>query len=203
MQHLVVLVEEPSMEEFLRIVLPRVLPVACGFEVHPFRDKFNLLRNLESRLRGYARWLPDDWRIVVMVDRDNDACQEIKARLEAASAAAGLRTRSRAGGADWQVVNRIVIEELEAWYFGDWQAVRSAYPRVSGSVPGRAGYRDPDAIRGGTWEAFERILKKSRYFATGLRKIEAARAVAVHIDPERNRSESFKSFHAAVVEAFR
>ena len=152
MQHLVVLVEEPSMEEFLRILLPRVLPVACGFDVHPFRDKFNLLRNLESRLRGYARWLPDDWRIVVMVDRDNDDCQEIKARLEAASAAAGLRTRSRAGGADWQVVNRIVIEELEAWYFGDWQAVRSAYPRVSGSVPERAGYRDPDAIRGGTWE---------------------------------------------------
>ena len=138
-----------------------------------------------------------------MVDRDNDDCQEIKARLEAASAAAGLRTRSRAGGADWQVVNRIVIEELEAWYFGDWQAVRSAYPRVSGSVPERAGYRDPDAIRGGTWEAFERILKRSRYFATGLRKMEAARAVAVHIDPERNRSESFKSFHAAVVEAFR
>ena len=38
-------------------------------------------------------------------------------------------------------------------------------------------------------------------FATGLRKVEAARAVAVHIDPDRNRSESFNAFRAAVVEA--
>ena len=28
-------------------------------------------KNLEPRLRGYARWLPEDWRIVVMVDRDD------------------------------------------------------------------------------------------------------------------------------------
>ena len=201
-QYLVLLVEEPSMEEFLRVVLPRILPAGCGFEVHSFRDKFHLLKNVESRLRGYARWLPQDWRIVVMVDRDNDYCRELKSKLEAASGAAGLRTRSRAGDACWQVANRIVIEELEAWYFGDWQAVQSAFPRVSKSVPSRTRYRDPDAIQG-TWEAFERILQKSRYFATGLRKIEAARAVGAHIDPGRNRSGSFNSFLAAVVEASR
>lgn len=199
-QYLVLLVEEPSMEAFLRVLLPRVLPAGCGFEVHSFRGKSNLLKNLESRLRGYAQWLPENWRIVVMVDRDRDDCRELKDKIEAASAAAGLRTRSRAGGARWQVANRIVIEELEAWYFGDWQAVQSAYPRISRSVPGRTRYRNPDAVPG-TWEAFERILKAKRYFATGLRKIEAARAVAAHIEPRRNRSGSFNSFFAAVVEA--
>ncbi|MCY4353998.1 MAG: DUF4276 family protein [Truepera sp.] len=69
---------------------------------------------------GYARWLPDEYRIIVMVDRDNDDCKKLKAELEAAAMAARLRTRSQASGGPWQVANRIVIEELEAWYFGDW-----------------------------------------------------------------------------------
>ena len=188
------------MEAFLRSLLPRVLPVTCGFEVHSFRDKFNLLGNLESRLRAYARWLPEYCRIIVMVDRDNDDCRALKERLEAASAAAGLRSRAHAGGSRWQVVNRIVIEELEAWYFGDWQAVRGAYPRVSQHVQRSKRYRDPDAIKQ-TWEAFERIMQGRGYFSTGLRKVDAAREVAAHIDPGRNRSASFNSFYAAVVEA--
>lgn len=45
----------------------------------------------------------------------------------------GLRTG--AGGAPWQLVNRIAIEELEAWYFGDWEAVRTAYPRIPSTIP--------------------------------------------------------------------
>ena len=200
MRHLVFLVEEPSMEEFLRVMLARILPEACGFEVHSFRGKSGLLKNLTPRLRGYARWLPADWRIFVVVDRDNDDCLALKRELEEASEAAGLRTRSRAGDESWQVVNRIVVEELEAWYFGDWHAVRNAFPRVSERVPGQARYRDPDAING-TWEAFERILQSRGYFATGLRKIEAARAIAGHIEPSRNRSGSFNTFHAAVAEA--
>ncbi len=42
--------------------------------------------------------------------------------------------------------------------------------------------------------AFERILQKRGYCKTGLRKIEAARAIAAHIDPGRNRSHSFSTF---------
>ena len=188
------------MEAFLRILLPRILPENCGFEVHSFRGKANLLRSLEDRLRGYARWLPDDWRLIVVVDRDNDDCRVLKGELEEVATAAGLRTRSQAGSGHWQLANRIAIEELEAWCFGDWEAVRRAYPRVSDGVPRQARYRNPDAIRG-TWEAFERILQRRGYFATGLRKIDAARAVAAHIEPDRNRSESFKTFCTAVVDA--
>ena len=193
MRHLVPLVEEPSMEEFLRLLLPRVLPECCRFEIHSFRSKPRLLRNLKPRLRSYARWLPDDWRIIVLVDRDNDDCRQLKKKLEEATAAAGLRTRSEAGGPHRQTINRIVIEELEAWYFGDWQAVRSAYPRVPDSISRSARYRDPDAISK-TWETFERILKKVGYFTTGLRKIEAARDIAIHIEPGRNHSNSSTRF---------
>lgn len=114
---------------------------------------------------------------------------------------AGLLTRSQAGGGQWRIANRIVIEELEAWYFGDWGAVLRAYPRVSPNIPRRVSYRDPDAIRGGTWEAFERVMKKHGYFATGLRKVEAAEAIAAHIDPDRNQSVSFGVFQGVLAEA--
>lgn len=199
--HLKFLVEEPSMEAFLRALLPRLLPASCTFEVHPFQGKADLLGKLQNRLRGYAQWLPDDWRIIVVVDRDDDNCKTLKQHLEAMAAAAGLRTRSSASTSHWQVVNRIAIEELEAWYFGDWQAVRNVFPKVSPTIPNQASYRAPDAIRGGTWEAFERVLQRYGYFKTGLRKVEAARMIGAHVTPVRSRSRSFGKFHDAIVEA--
>ena len=200
-RHLELLVEEPSMEVFLRELLPRILSADCDFEIHPFQGKLDLLGNLGNRLRGYAQWLPDDWRILVIVDRDDDDCRQLKQRLEDVASGANLRTRSQAGGRPWQLVNRVVIEELEAWYFGNWEAVRSAYPRVSPTIPNQSRYRNPDSVQGGTWEAFERILKGRGYFRTGLRKMEAARTVAAYIDPARNRSHSFTKFRDALVEA--
>ena len=200
-RHFELLVEEPSMEAFLHEMLPRLLGDENTFHIHVFRGKRNLLDRLKSRLCAYQRWLPLDWRLVVVVDRDDDDCQALKQTLDDAAREAGLRTRSQAGAEAWRIVNRIAIEELEAWYFGDWQAVRSAYPRVSPNIPRQARYRDPDAIKGGTWEAFERILKKHGYFSTGLRKVEAARAIATHTEPARNRSRSFAVFREALAEA--
>jgi hypothetical protein len=98
------------------------------------------------------------------------------------------------------VINRIVIEELESWYFGDWTAVRTVYPRVAATITSQASYREPDTIKGGTWEAFERVLQKAGYFKGGLRKIEAARAIAPHMDPTRNTSRSFQIFREALLE---
>ena len=189
------------METFLDTLLRRLLPEGPTFEIHAFQGKSDLLGKLEERLRAYRRWLPDDWRLVVMVDRDNDDCRELKERMERLAAESGLRTRSRVGGDNWQLVNRVVIEELEAWYFGDWNAVRAVYPNVSSTVPHQARYRDPDAIAGGTWEAFERVLQRKGYFKTGLRKVEAARAIAAHLAADQNRSRSFVNFRDAIAEA--
>ena len=189
------------METFLHTLLPRLLPESRTFEIHAFSGKTDLLGKLEQRLRAYRRWLPPDWRLVVMVDHDNDDCHELKAHLEELAMNAGLRTLPHVGAGDWQLVNRVVIEELEAWYFGDWSAVCVAYPRVSPSVPSRSGYRDPDDIRGGTWEAFERILKRHGYFTTGLRKIEAAQAIAAHLAADQNHSRSFTHFRDAIAQA--
>lgn len=200
-EHLEILVEEPSMEAFLRELLPRVLGDVATFEIYPSQCKDDLLAKLPARLRGYSNWLPEGWRIVVVVDRDDDDCDELKARLEAMAADANLRTRTLAAMPVWQVANRITIEELEAWFFGDWQAVMEAYPRVPQTIPRQQQYRDSDAILGGTWEAFERVLQRAGYFKNGLRKTEAARSLGKRIDPARNSSRSFHVFRDAVLEA--
>lgn len=201
LEKLIVFVEEPSMEVALEHLMPQMLD-GTDFEIRRFQCKDDLLKNLPSRLQGYRAWLPETWAILVLVDRDDDDCLQLKQQLDDMAKRADLITKSAAGnGNRFQVANRIAIEELEAWFFGDWQAVQVAYLRASKSIPGKAGYRNPDAIAGGTWEAIERILNRAGYFKGGLRKLELAREIAKHMEPARNTSRSFQAFREAVFAA--
>jgi uncharacterized protein DUF4276 len=198
--HLEVLVEEPSMEAALDLLLPKMLP-DTHFRIHAHQGKADLLGKLPAKLKAYSSWIPKSWRILILIDRDDDDCKQLKQQLEAHAAAAGLPTRTTATEATpYVVVNRVAIEELEAWYFGDWKAVRTAFPRAPVNVVAKAGYRAPDNIKGGTWEAFERVLQQAGYFTGGLRKIEAARAVAQHMVPSQNFSPSFCALRDALQE---
>lgn len=201
LEKLIVFVEEYSMEAALEHLLPKLLG-DIEFQIIRFQCKDDLLKNAPARLKGYAAWLPENWRILVLVDRDDDDCLVLKAEMENMAAAAGLLTKTAVRhGQCFQVVNRIAIEELEAWFIGDWLAVQTAYPRVPATLPQKAGFRDPDAVAGGTWEALERVLKKAGYFGAGLRKVELARAVAPQIELSRNQSRSFQAFASAVAAA--
>ena len=201
LEKLIVLVEEPSMERALEQLLPKMLTQA-DFQIIRFQCKDDLLKHLPARLRGYSNWLPATWVVLVLVDRDDDDCRVLKQVMEKVAADSGLLSKTRAGhGKAFQVVNRIAIEELEAWYFGDWPAVRVAYPRVSATLPSKQGFRDPDAVLGGTWEALERVLKQAGYYKTGLRKMECAKAVALNMNPLTNSSKSFQAFFQAVADA--
>jgi hypothetical protein len=190
-EKLIVMVEEPSMEIALETLLPKLLRQGIQFELRQFGCKSELLKRLPERLSAYASWLPKETLILVVVDRDDEDCKALKARLNAAASNAGLVTKSAPKRGYFQVINRIAIEELEAWFWGDWNAVRSAYPKLDTSVPQRAGLRNPDAIKGGTWEALERQLQVKGYFKQGLRKLELARTVSALMDPSKNRSASF------------
>jgi hypothetical protein len=186
--HLEVFVEEPSAKEVLDRILPKILGSEHSFEVHPFRDKQELLREIPKRLKAYAKWMPEDWRIVVLVDEDREDCRALKRRLVDAVAAAGLSGR---------VLCRIAVEELEAWFFGDVEALRAAYPKIPAGLHNRKKYRDPDAIAGGTWEVLDWLLRKHGYRA-GLIKTDAARRIAEHMIPDRNRSHSFQVFRSGL-----
>ena len=200
--HIVFIVEEPSIEAFLTGLLPRMLGAHVTFSIRAHQGKKDLLAKLGQRLKGYARWLPDGTRLVVVADRDDQNCLVLKQQMEALAADAGLRTRTTCGALPWQVVNRIAVEELEAWYFGEWQGVRKAFPRLSVTQPKKAAFRNSDAIAGGTWEAFERVMKKAGHMAGGLRKVEAARIIGKHFSHQAATSPSFLSFREAVLEAF-
>lgn len=193
--HIDFLVEEQSAEAALRNLVPKILGSGVEFRVIRFQGKKDLLSRLPGRLKGYRRWIPADWRIVVLVDEDRQDCLALKAELEKAAEDAGLVTKTRAaGGAGFQVLNRISIEELEAWFFGDVEALHLAYSRIPRSLETKSKYRDPDAIQGGTWEALEWELQDKGYFRSGLAKIEAAKAISAHMDPDQNRSKSFQVF---------
>ena len=196
LEKLIVFVEEISMAAALNKLLPKILG-DVAFQIIQFQCKDDLLKQLPSRLKGYSTWLPGEHAIMVLVDRDRDDCQQLKQQLEQMATKAGLVTKSQGAGR-FQVVNRVVIEELESWFFGDWLAVRQAYPKVPENIPRRAKYRNPDEITGGTWEAFEREMKKAGYFSTGINKLECAREIGQHMNPSLNNSPSFNAFVAAV-----
>ena len=189
-----VIVEERSAAVALRRIIPAVVPGWVedeDFSLIEFSGKNDLLKNLPARLRAYRRWIGGP-NLLVLVDRDQQDCLVLKAELEAMAAAADLVTKT-SGGPHFRVVNRIAVEELEAWFLGDAVAIRSAYPRVSSSFERKVAFRDPDAVKGGTAEALERLLKVAGYFEK-LPKVAAAEAIAAYMDPGRNRSTSFGAF---------
>jgi hypothetical protein len=193
------LLEEPSTEALLRDLLPKLLPHETESEFVVFQGKKDLLTNLPARLNAYRRWIPHEWRIVVLVDEDREDCRALKDRLEKAARSSGFATKSQpSAGGRFVVLNRISVEELEAWFFGDVPALVAAYPRLSPTLGLRSAYRNPDAITGGTWEALERELQRAGYFGGGLPKIEVARALAPHMEPDRNTSASFQCFRSGL-----
>lgn len=195
-------VEEPSMEAFLQELLPRMLTTGIPVKIIDHQSKHQLLSNLPKRLRGYAHYeLQYRPRSLILVDRDGDDCVQLKQMLENAATEAGLATKSVPSAAGlFDVANRIVIEELEAWYFGDVQALSDAFPGVPITLNSKAAYRSPDAIVGGTHESLLRVLQKAGHYKglSSLPKIETARRIGRLVDPSANTSASFGHFRAAL-----
>ena len=187
------LLEERSAEVALKIILPKILSddVDCTF--HVSQGKPDLLKNLPTLLKGFSPPISDNRRIMVLIDEDREGCFQLKAQLEAIAHDAGFVTKSSASQeGDFQVVNRLAIEELEAWFFGDIEALQAAYPSVSRNLQCQDRYRDPDAITGGTHEALGRVLRG--YYPKRVPKTKMARKIAKHMEPSRNRSKSFQVF---------
>lgn len=208
MIRLEILVEEPSCEIALRNLLPRILPAGSRYSIRYFQGKTDLLKKLPDRLEGYKRQNDaQDVRIVVLADEDREDCTKLKAKLEKISRDKGFITRTTSGvNKFYQMANRIAVEELEAWFFGDIEALTSAFPGLKQKFPNlkrRKEFLSPDTITGGTWEALEKLLKSAGYYTGGLQKLDAARKISEHMQPDRNCSPSFKLFRDTLREIAR
>lgn len=191
-------VEEPSMEAFLEGLLPRILEPEIPLKIINHGSKSQLLKGLPQRLLGYSK-CPLAYRpkVLVLIDRDAADCLALKAQLEGACHAANLPTKSApAADGAFEVVNRIVIEELEAWYFGAVPALAAAFPGTPLTLANKQKFRDPDAVGGGTHEQLLRVLQNAGHYKglDRLPKIDAARRMGALIEPAANRSASFSHF---------
>jgi uncharacterized protein DUF4276 len=128
--NLELLTEEPSMERALSILLPKILGSGHVWTIRSLHGKARLLGSLQNLLAGYASWVRvGDTKVVVLVDRDDDDCRTLKKFMEDAAKNVGLPTpRNADEGEGATVLNRIVVEELEVWFLGDGDALRTAYP---------------------------------------------------------------------------
>jgi hypothetical protein len=199
--HIDFLVEERSAEEVLQAILPAILGGKATHRILVFRGKQDLLKKLPTRLRGYRLRIKnnkEDLRIVVLVDQDCDDCRDLKDRLERIAKDFGFITKSATRqGEAVRVVNRIAIEEIEAWFFGDIPALQKVYPKLPATMGNRAKYRDPDTVHR-TWESLHRELQRAGYDMPTYPKIEVARRVARCMDIGNNRSRSFNLFKRSV-----
>jgi len=195
--HLEVLTEDESTAAALDFLFGQHLPEDMTYRLIPFHGIEDMRKKLPGQLMAYKHWIPEHYRLVVIIDRDEADCHDRKTELERMAQTAGLSTKSVPDpDGKFQVINRIAIEELEAWFFGDISALCAAYPDVPPTLHHRQAYRNPDAIRGGTAEALHRILQQAGHYrgVDRLPKREVARAVAEHMNPSHNTSPSFRVF---------
>lgn len=167
------------MRALLEVLMPRFgLPVDSLVLVFPGKD--GLEKQAPRRMRDWHDAPDVEPRFIVVRDNDGADCRAVKARM--VERCQDTRTPFRV---------RLVMQELEAWFFGDLAAVATAYgqPKLAEMSRTRR-YRDPDTLVRPSDEL-------GRLIGNG-RKVERASDIAPHMDFERNTSRSFRVFFEAV-----
>lgn len=201
--HIEILVEDSSGEKLLDTVLPKLLGEYGDphtWNMHSYKGigripknlrgsadpaKRILLDQLPRLLRGYGR-TPGIDAVVVVLDTDRRSCVDFLNELNALAAGCNPAPNT---------LFRLAIEEVEAWYLGDRQALTDAYPRARADVLSR--YVQDSVC--GTWELLadavypggSAAIKKAGWPLPGQIKHEWAERIGPLLDPDRNVSPSF------------
>lgn len=200
--HVAILVEDDSTEATASILLSRLLashPEHTA-EVVSFDGKQRMLGRLRERFYMLARSHYAD-RVIVVIDQDTDDCEALKRRIYDDAVSAGL-VHHYQSTSESSLRIRIAITELESWFIGDPAAVRAAYPRVTARDM-RLRQRESDTLIDAS-EWLNRRLTSRGYYSGRMRKIEAAQAIAPHLDlsPDANASHSFRLFLRTLRETY-
>jgi hypothetical protein len=140
--HFEILVEDRSGHALLEILLPELLGTQGDphtWHIHGYKgigrippdlasagDPANriLLDQLPRILRGYSK-TPGIDAVVVVMDTDTKDCREFLDELLELAKECNMSDRT---------LFRLAIEEMEAWYLGDRNAILEAYPRAKKAV---------------------------------------------------------------------
>jgi len=208
--HFEFLIEDLSGAKAMSILAPKLIGSENTFRLHSYRgvgrisnsskpttaaNKRILLDQLPKLLRGYGN-TPNSGYVVVICDLDNNDKNLFLTKL---------RSMLNACNKKPNVCFCLAIEEFEAWYLGDFEAVRKAYPKVKDSVLNN--YKN-DAICD-TWEVLadavypggRRELKKKKWSEIGEQKSIWAEEISPHMDVNNNRSPSFNDMYAQLKDA--
>ena len=201
--HLEILVEDSSGKRLLENLVPRIIGqhgAPHTYNFHAYKgigkipsnlspktaaNKRILLDQLPRILKGYAS-TPGIDCVVVVVDSDRKNCAAFLHELKQVAAQAGLPN----------TLFRIAIEEVEAWYLGDQDAIKLAYPRAKLSAANN--YQQDSVV--GTWELVADItypggrkaVERAGWPLPGDLKHEWAERIGPVMNLEKNASPSFK-----------
>lgn len=201
--HIEILVEDASGEELLRALLPKLIGeqgVLHSWRLHAFKGIGRIPKNLKATsdpagrilldqlprlLRGYGK-TPGIDAVVVVLDADRRNCRDFLSELQM------LLTRCDPAP---RTMFRLAIEEVESWYLGDREALKTAYPRAKADV---LSHYVQDSVCG-TWECLADAvypggsiaIKKTGWPLPGQIKFEWAQKIGPLLEPDRNTSPSF------------
>ena len=167
------------MKQLLDGLLPRILPPSWSFIVVPHEGKSDLERSIPRKLRA---WREPGAHFIILRDQDSGDCRAVKARL---------CSLCKGNGRDaWTV--RIVCRELESWVLGDPQAIDAAFGSRAAESRSERMREEPDHL--------VNPIEVIRHFVPSYQKVTGAAKVGLYLDPERNRSSSFRVFMRTVRE---
>lgn len=183
MMTLVFFLEEPSAQEMLKGILPKILPENIQPRFVIFDGKQDLERQLVRRLR---LWKTPNCRFFILRDQDLGDCQQVKGNL--------LKKCNEANKTN--TIVRIACHELESFYLGDLRAVDKGL-KLSGlsKLQHKRKYREPDKLPNPARELM--ALTKNCY-----QKVSGSRAISKHLSLRENRSHSFNVLVKAIIAVF-
>ena len=172
-------VEEASMENFLRALLPSILPEKYRIDenlfIRPHEGKSHLQKSIPKKMRAFSAY-PYKVKLIVLHDQDSNDCKVLKDKL----------VRLIQQGGDIPFLVRIACRELKNWYLGDLPAVEQVYPESKASrFADKSKFRRCDSLNGA-----EKMERLSTYFT----KSFASREIPKHMNIYENKSVSFNHF---------
>jgi hypothetical protein len=214
--HFEILVEDLSGKNALDILIPMIIDESFTFTIHPYKgigripgnmrdtedpQKRILLENLPKLLKGYGRtfanYSPEYPAAVILIcDLDARDRNTFLAELNAVLDACHPRPNTRFC---------LAIEEGEAWFLGDLNAIRTAYPNAKNEI--LTAYIN-DSICG-TWEHLANAvyaggaskLGAKGWQAVGKEKSKWAVEISPLMNIDINQSPSFQ-FLRMTLESF-